>query len=151
MGLFNDIPLRENGQRIVYSWFNALRTAGLFLENALGAGAIIDTTFTMTNGASAANVTGLLFSSSTVRSAIVEYYAYRYTTGGGGQELIESGILLINYKPVATTWDIQKIAYVGDASIDFGISAGQVTYTLNTMTGTNSAQTLHFSARTLGV
>ena len=68
---FSDSGTRSNGQKILYSWFNVLRTAGIALENYIGAGSLPETAFTIANNTgSPANVTGLLFASATAKFSI---------------------------------------------------------------------------------
>lgn len=68
---FADIPIRGCDD-VFPSWWNVLRAAGAYWESILGTGTIAETQQTITDGASATSVTGLLLSSTThVRAKIV--------------------------------------------------------------------------------
>lgn len=84
-----------------------------------------------------ANVTGLLFSAASQFSATVNYNVKRSAA-------IETGMLTVSYN--GSTWTLSKAWYVGDAGIDFGITAGQVTYTSDN----SNAGTMQWSYSTLG-
>lgn len=149
---FSSIPDRANGQKISYSWFNALKTAGAAIETFLGT-FISETSFTIANNqSSAANVTGLSFSGASVRSFSVDYHVYRNTTGGGATELAESGVLTGVYSTVAAAWEMTPGPVVGNAGVTFSITAaGQVQYTSTNITGTSGTSVMKFKARTMGV
>lgn len=148
---FSDIPLRANGQRIVQSWYNILRTAGISLENYLGAAFLQETTFSIANNTGPSNVTGLVFSGASVRSAFIDYYIYRNTTGGGATERSEAGTLVCTYKTVAASWEIAQ-QQVGDAGVALTItSSGQIQYTSDNQTGTPATSKMVFRARTFAV
>lgn len=150
---FSSIPVRANGQDILYSWFNVLRTAGIAIEAFLGSAFLGETSFTVVNNqSSAANVTGLSFSGASVRSFVVDYQIYRNTTGGGATELAESGTLVGVYSTVAASWEMAQPSVVGDAGVELSITAaGQVQYTSSNITGTPASSTMKFKARTMSV
>lgn len=90
---------------------------------------------TIANGqATPANITSLAFDSATIRSAQVQYYAYR-TYNSGTQEVIESGTLFLHYKDIANTWDMVQVGNgVTDSGVVFSITAGgQIQYTSSTL------------------
>lgn len=151
---FTAIPVRENGLDIEAGWFNALRLAGITIANAvLGAVFIEETSFTVANNqVAAANVTGLVFSGATVRSAVVDYYVYRNTTGGGATELAEAGKMVLAYKTVAASWELALGPSVGDAGMLFSVTAvGQVQYTSTNITGTAATSKMKFKATSMAV
>jgi hypothetical protein len=147
MGLFNDIPLRENGQKFYYHWFNALRTAGLFIETWLGGGAITETSFTIANGQGAAsNVTGLVFSSSSYKCAHIYAQVRRKTATN---EVISSGRLIAIYRDLTSTWELLDELSGDDDGVVFSItSAGQIQYTSDTVSGSSYVGTMKFKAIT---
>lgn len=152
---FAAIAVRSNGQDVDAGWWNILRLAGVFVESFLGAGFISPTTFAIANNQSAAaNVTGLLFSSSVTRSTTIEMQARRVTTGGGAVEVVERFVYFATYNTLATSWTLTPGFSGGDNSgMVFSItSGGQVQYTSDNMSaGSYDAANslLTFSARTL--
>ena len=88
-------------------------------------------------------VSGLSFDPTIVRGARVDYNVYRVTSA---QELVEQGIMLITYKPVANTWDL-VITSSQSAGITFTISSsGQIYYTTTNMSGINYNGSITFRA-----
>lgn len=108
---------------------------------------ISTTSFTLTNNqSSAANITGLNFSTSSVRSAIVNYSIYISTSLN---EYSETGTLFLSYKNTAGSWDLTRFAGGSDSGITFTItSAGQVQYTSGNVSGTGFSGKLKFNAKT---
>lgn len=147
---FESIALRENGQKILYSWFNALRTAGVAIESFLGSSFIAETEATIANGqGGATDVTGLLLDSAEVGSAIISTEIRRKTDSN---ESVSVGHLLARYLEATSTWAIEDVLS-GDASgVTFSITAGgQVQYTSDTLAGTNYAGTMKFKAITFDI
>lgn len=150
---FSDISYRTNGQKILYSWFDALKVAGMIIESWLGSGFVSETSFTIANNqSSAANVTGLLLDSATVGSAFIDYDVYRKTTSSGATELKEVGTYLATYKSVAATWTLTPVGMGGeDSGVVLSItSAGQVKYTSTNITGTADTSRMKYKVRTFG-
>jgi hypothetical protein len=147
MGLFNDIPLRANGQKFYYHWFNALRTAGVAIENFLGGGFIIETSFTLANNqAVAANVTGLVIDSASYKAAHIFVRIQRKTDSS---EVVSVGVLKAVYRTATTTWEILDELSGDYTGVTFSItSAGQVKYTSTNIAGTNYTGTMKFKAIT---
>lgn len=146
---FADIPLRQNGQEILYSWFNLLRTAGISLEGASGIG---ETSFTIANGATDQNVTGLVFDSADVGCAIIRCAIYRKTNT---DNRLCTRTMLAHYNAVLAEWELVDEAVKGgtlDDGVSFSIntSTGQVTYTSDTLSGINYAGKMIFRAETFG-
>lgn len=148
---FTSISSRVNGEKILYSWFEALKAAGVLLEGLVGTSFVTETSFTVANNQSAAaNVTGLLFDHTLVRSAIIDIDVYRNTTSTGATELKEVRSFTASWKPVAAAWTLTDIGGGGD---DSGVvltitSAGQVKYTSTNITGTPATSVMKFKART---
>jgi hypothetical protein len=73
---FSDIPIRGYAKTDP-SWWNSLRAAGMSIQAFLGV-FIVETFFTITNYQSTpANVTGLSFDGSVIRSFNADYQIYR--------------------------------------------------------------------------
>jgi hypothetical protein len=154
---FTDVTAKSNSAVFTAGWVNDLRTAGINLEAlltaALGAGSIAPTTFACAdNQSSAANITGLLFSSASVRSALIKLQIRRVSTGGGATERVQYGHWVATYNTLAATWTLDSL---GASSEDAGVvlsitSGGQVQYTSDDMTGTydTAASLFTFSAET---
>lgn len=109
---------------------------------------VLETTFILTNGQTTpANVTDLVFSTSSVRAAEIDYSVYITTDS---EELTETGKLVIAYSNVSGTWDIAQYALMDDSGIEFSIlNSGQVQYTTTTIAGTGYSGTLKFKAKVL--
>lgn len=122
-----------NGE-VVANWALAVTNLLATLSNASD---INTTSFTVANNTSSAtNVTGLSFSTTTVRSAIIQYNVYRNSSN------FEAGEMHVIYD--GSDWDI-SIYKTGDAGVNFSItSAGQVQY----VSSNAAAGTMKFSAKT---
>lgn len=149
---FSETPVRSVA-RVLPDWFNSLRSAGIAVENFLGAAFMGETSFTIANNQSSpSDVTALVFDGSEVRSFEVDYQIYRNTTGGGATELAERGKLLAVYSSVAASWEMTQAPVVGSAGVTFTITtAGQIQYTSTNITGTPDTSAMKFQARTMGV
>jgi hypothetical protein len=116
-------------------------------NSVVGTGDILQTSFSLANDVTEednANVTGLQFDTSQVRSAIIEYSIYRSTSS---DELSECGTMLVTYKSTASSWEVARYS-VGDAGVTFTLtSAGQAQYTSSDMAGTGYSGLLKFRAR----
>lgn len=116
------------------------------LNDVVGPADILTTSFTIANNqSSVANVTGLVFDNTEVRSAIVSYSISRSTTT---TEYSECGQLMLTRNSSAGTWEMARYA-VGDAGVVFSVTnAGQVQYTSSNMSsGTGYASKLKFNAK----
>lgn len=150
--LATSIPVRSNGDTVFASWWNLLRT---WLIYFFGGGAIPETQFTVANNQGvAADVTGLVFTAASYRSAEVEYELSR-KTDTASSEVRAIGRLRLAYRAEGTAWAILGEEYHGDeidglpAGVTFSItSAGQVQYTSTNISGSNYVGTLKFRART---
>lgn len=153
---FADIPDRKNGEKILYSWFNALKAAGERLEELLGgSGTIGELSFTIANNQSSpADVTNLIFDSENVGKAEIDYWVKRVTTGDDGEERTEGGRMIAIFDVGAETWRLVTQAVGPDDSgvvFDIDPTTGQITYTSDDMPGTPSVSKMKFRATTMGV
>jgi hypothetical protein len=144
---FLDIPLRANGQKFYHDWFNSLRSAGVAIEAFFGTNFINETSFTLANNQGApANVTGLSFDQTSVRSALIYCEVRRKTDSN---EVITNGTLRAYYRVNTTTWEILDELGGDDDGVTFSItSAGQIQYISTDLTGTNYSGRLLFKAIT---
>lgn len=119
-------------------------------------GAILDgTTFSpfsiVNNQGSVADVTGLLFSGASYRSVFVWYQVYRNTTAAGATERVQSGLLVLNFKTVAATWELTEVFRLGEAGVEFSVTAaGQIQYTSDNQTGTAATSQLKALVSAIG-
>lgn len=135
--------------------FSIIKTLDFVIEIEgadMGQGAIGETQFNLVNNQSSpANITGLLFSTATVRAAFISYSIYRKTTGVGAMEAVESGEIYVAYKAVAGIWELVRSSN-GDAGVVITIAnSGQLQYTTTDYTGTASVSAIKFRASTIGV
>lgn len=149
---FLAIPVRLNGQNVDAGWWNILRLAGLAIESYLGS-FVGQLTAAIGNTQSGVNITGLLFSSASVRSAIIDYQIRRVSTGGSAAERVTTGSGIATYNTLATAWTYTPLSEGGDPSgvtLDINSSTGQMIYTSDTLPGSyDSAHSLiTFTART---
>lgn len=126
-------------------WAEAVTTV---LSNLQGVDDIAETTFTIANNtSSAADIVGLVFNPSTVRSAVVDYSIYRSTST---TELAEKGKLELVYKnggTIGSKWTIGQVYFGDDAGVRFTMTdAGQIQYTSTNMTGTDYSGEIKFEA-----
>lgn len=137
MGYFDSIPVRSNGDTILASWFNTIRT---YLVDYFGGETIQQTSFAGASGQSGANVTGLIFDNSSTESATVEYTVKTATYFEKGSfNLIWNG----------SAWSIHQGAISGDNSgitFDVNTSTGQVTYSSG-----GETSTIKFKATTFNI
>ncbi len=115
----------------------------------LGNGFIPETAFTFANNQSLANVTGLLFSSTTSRSAYVWITVRRVTAS---VDVYSEVNLWLTYKASTSTWQISDYTEHGDASgITWSITdGGQVQYVSDSQSGSGYTGASTFSAITRG-
>jgi hypothetical protein len=149
---FSSVPVRAPGITDV-SWWNSLRTAGLWLQGFFGstsAGLIGETTFSFANGqGSAASVTGLLFDKTLVKAAKVWISGRRKTDSLEAYALIELHLI---YRELTATWDLTQRDEGDDTGLLFSVtSGGQVQYTSTTIAGTNYAGASRFKALAFGL
>lgn len=119
------------------------------LNNLLGPNDILETSFNIANNqTTAANVTGLIFNTGAVRSAVVEYSVFRIsdTNPSGNTETGEMHIVYDN----AAGFSIGIGGIVGNSGCIFTITAaGQVQYTSTDIGSTNYTGIMKFKARAL--
>lgn len=133
---FTNIPIRSNGQTIIASWFNTIRTA---LLNAFGNESLEQTSFSGIASQTGTDVTGLVFSSASTRRAKIEYTIVTATK-------VESGDFVLLYD--GTNWIKHDGAVEGvDSliSLDVNASTGQVTYDSDTETFTLNYKAITFN------
>jgi hypothetical protein len=145
MGFFSDIAIRGYTKSSP-DWWNALRTAGMELEGIVGA-AVAPTAFTFANNtAVAANVTGLLFSSASYKSAKAWVNVRRTTASNKAFSEVE---IWLYYDTVLSSWVLADVVEHGAASgLTFTVtSVGQVQYTSTNMAGASYSGVSQFSAQ----
>lgn len=124
------------------------------LNDVLGSDDILETTFTIDNNISTpTNVTGLLFSTATVRAAEIDYSVYRRTDSStsGNAESGKMTLIYDNDAAPGSKWSLVTYGIAGNAGVNFTITdAGQVQYESTNITGTNYSGTMKFRAKALG-
>jgi hypothetical protein len=126
------------------------------LEALNGSDDIPETQFTIVNGqGAAADVTGLVFDSASVKMAIVDYRIYRNTTGAGATNIVCRGEMTFLWNEETSLWvKHDGPIYGDDPLIDFTVDTdtgvGQAQYTSDSITGTADASLMVFKARTMG-
>lgn len=95
------------------------------------------------------DITNLSFSTTEVRSVVIEYYVFRQTDSTNASE---SGVIYANYNdnlPTNSKWELSR-QFVGDGEIDFNITdTGQVQFSTTALAGSNHTGNIGFSAKTL--
>lgn len=137
-----------NWSESLIAWATALTDA--FNSAIAGTGDILESSASIANNTSAAtDVNGLLFTTSTVKSAIVNYQCYidAGTTGNS-----ETGVILLTYDDtgsVGNKW-LMAAQKVGDAGISLSITdAGQVQYKSTDLGNASYTRRMVFSAKVL--
>jgi hypothetical protein len=104
------------------------------------------------NQLSPAQIPGLLFDPTKIRSFALNYTIYRNTTGSGATEVAESGMILGVYSSVAGTWQITPFA-VGNSGVNLTIynPTGQMNYTSSDLSGTPGTSKMSWSYTVMGV
>jgi hypothetical protein len=125
------------------------------LNSLLGPDDIAQTTFSIGNFVTVfanANITGLIFNTATVRSAIIEYSVYRISTANPSGNA-ESGIISIVYDNNAapgSQWSMSVNNVTGNAGILFSITdAGQFQYNTTDITALGYSGVIKFRAKSL--
>lgn len=118
------------------------------LSDIQGIDDIPETTFIIANNTTAsADVVGLVFNPTTVRSATVTYSVYRSTDT---TELAEKGTLELVFKNGGTPgskWTIGQVYFGDDSGVRFSMTdAGQIQYTSSDISGSNYSGEIRFEA-----
>jgi hypothetical protein len=149
---FSTVTVRANSDDILAAWFNDLRTAGVNIENFLGAGFIAETQFTLANNQSAANVTGIVFDSVTYTSIRIDAEIRRKTTTN---EDVWNGRIIMLWRALTSTWDVQWAGDGDDPGVTFTVvttsTSGQLQYATDNMSGSSYVGKLKYKAITFGV
>lgn len=125
-------------------WAQAVTDA---VNGIVGAGDILPTLATIANNQTIfTSVTGLIFNTTNVKAAHIEYMVFRSTNS---TELDEIGSLSAIYNTSTTSWELGRRS-TGDAGIEFSItSGGQIQYKSSNIAGTSYSGRIRFRARTL--
>lgn len=98
------------------------------------------------------NIPNLAFSTSQVRSAIINITCHRKTISTGATEVTEADILIITYNASNSPgmlWELTREG-TGDASVTYNITdTGQVQFITGTLTGSSHTGILAYSAKAL--
>ena len=119
------------------------------LNDIVGPDDILETAFNVANNQStAANVTGLIFNTASVRAAVIQYAIFRISDSNPSGQA-ESGEIHIVYDNLAG-WSITQGDINGEAGVTFTIlPSGQVQYTSTDIGSTNYVGDMKFRARAL--
>jgi hypothetical protein len=132
-------------------WAEAVTDA---LGTLLGAGDILQTTFSITNNITVAdNINGLLFDPGVTRAANIDYSIYRISsTNTSGYA--ETGTIYIIYDtsaPVNNKWQLSQRT-TGNSGVTFSITdSGQVQYKSNDIGVSGYSGTMKFRAKSLSI
>lgn len=122
------------------------------LNNILGPGDILETTFSIANNVSVAqNVNGFLFDSGTVRGAELTATVYRTSTTNpaGHAEIAQMSLIFDDSAASGSQWSLMQSGN-GNAGVVFAVTdAGQLTYLSTDINNTGYSGTIHFKASTL--
>lgn len=146
---FAAIPVRSY-TKTDPSWWNALRQAGILLENIIGVGGSIpNTAFTFANNQSTTNVTGLVFTQSATVNSARAWVSVRRTTGTN--KIFVEVELWLSYDSVSAAWVLSDVVEHGSSAsgITWTVtSAGQVRYSSSNLAGSGYSGASTFSAET---
>lgn len=150
MGLFDAIPIRDNGlTEVDASWWNSIRTA---LINAFGDQINAQTPFTIADDQSSlADIAGLVFDEAEVIFFKMRYSIFR-TDGSSPRR--ETGIFEAAWDEATSSWLYKREAISGNA-LNMGAdslqitAAGQVQYKSDSMGGTYSGTIVYKILETL--
>ncbi len=95
------------------------------------------------------NVPGLKFDFQSVQSVLIEFEAFRITTGGGATTAIEKGSVFLISNPSTGSWSIQNPSshWPNNSGLTFSVdSDGQVKYVSTNFTGDPSVSEVHLNA-----
>lgn len=141
------IPVRLNGGQVTASWWNLL----LYM---FGAGALYETSQTLSNNASATAVTGVTCDSASYRTMTVEYDVYR-KTDTAASEVRATGKVVLVWSVQNSSWSIKGEDFIGDAhGITWtltGTTVAQLNYATTNIAGANYVGKLNTRASTFNL
>lgn len=119
------------------------------LNDLLGPDDIIQTAFTIANNqSSAVNITGLVFNTASVRSAVIDYSIFRVSDSNPNGNT-EAGEIHIVYDNLAG-WSIGQGGIIGNSGVAITILAsGQLQYTSTDIGSVNYVGTMKFRSKAL--
>lgn len=130
-------------------WAEAVTIA---LASIINPGDILENTFSISNNLSiAANVNGLIFDSSLVRSSLVSYNIYRISTSTQSGNT-ESGNIYLNYDDNASSGNKWSFSQIRNGSAGVALSIldnGQVQYKTTDIGSLGYSGSITFSAKTI--
>lgn len=138
MGLFEDIPLRENGDKTDSSWWNTitqkLREAFPNITN------IIAVPFSILNNQSTyQDITGIVFLNTNATTWVMRYEIYRKTSL---EERLETGTMTISWKPILGAFVTNRRSDSDDDALNvtdslaIDLATGKLQYKSDNMSGT---------------
>lgn len=136
---FSDIPIRSNSDtasRVEASWWNIIRTKLLEAFPVVNSNQLAP--FTIANNISSyTDVTGAIFLPTEYTTWVLRYEVYRKTDAS---ERLESGVLVLSYKPIATTYSVYRQADNDEDALNIADSLyvtalGQLQYKSDNMSG----------------
>lgn len=108
----------------------------------LSGGGIVSNQITQSvlNNQAATPITGLVFSSTSVKGFRVLFDIARST---GSSNVTEVGEIFGSFNPITSVWAIEEQSYVGDAGLTWSIdSTGQIFYASSNITGSSYTGTV---------
>lgn len=115
----SSLAVRSNGETILASWFNSIRTLLGTVE-----GFVDETSTTFTNGQAATDLTGWTLDAASYTSGVYEIEVSRSTSS---VDAFSNGRLYL--QRVAGAWRVQTDSFVGDA--DASVGGGGLTFTVS--------------------
>lgn len=121
------------------------------LANVVVVGDIAPDTLINILEASTQDVTGFIVDGSITRAASAEYFIHRVSTGVGATEVVESGMLFLNYSDSLNAWSLSQVGNgVGNALVTFSMVGSQLRYTSTALpSGTYDEGSMRFRLRAL--
>lgn len=137
MSFFSGIIVRSNGNRVLASWWNIIRTQLLLFEAVFGGGLTGEAQFTINdNETGPTSITDMVVDKDSYQGACIAYNVLRRDDTEGRREI---GLIWLTYDPETTAWSIaretkQQIGALMGLTLTV-TSAGQVQYASDSMGG----------------
>lgn len=139
MGLFEDIPLRENGDKTDSSWWNTitmkLREAFPNIVNIVSVPVDI-----LNNQSAYHDITGIVFLNTQATTWVMRYEIYRKTSLA---ERLETGVMTVSWKPILGDFVINRRSDSDDDALNMvgyslwvDLATGKLQYKSDNMSGT---------------
>lgn len=138
---FSALTIRANGRKVLASWWNAIRNAGIRLEEIFGSGLVPQTQQSFTDGMSATNLTGASFAPASYTGFHIQAKSYRDDGTNQRSHIIN---VYGEYNSKRATWECHQ------DEVGRSCTSGATTSVASGLTFTMSTNQVQFASDTMG-